>query len=223
MPSPLLPPIGGDLKQWGIQLSAFLQRNMNKLAFKGDTDNASEDGIILWDAENEWPTVTYSGEFRQIVVEGGHANLQRSTDVTAAAANTAYSITYDAPSGNKYIDRDATNNERIVFEEAGEYLVNFTAQISSSSSSTVNFYFWPSKNGTNVTGSTMVNALHQNGATLVVSRSAIFEFDANDYLEVKWAVDSTNGKLEAVGATAFSPAAPSTTLAITRIHGKHAT
>ena len=223
MPSPILPPLGPDLRQWGRQLSAYLQRNLAKLGQKTADDNPSEDGVILWDRENGYPVVSYDNTFRQIVMEGGHANFQVATDLTAAAANTAYSITYDAPSGNKYIDRDTTNNERIVFEEAGEYLINFTAQIASSSSSTVNFYFWPAKNGTNVTGSTMVNALHQNGATLVVSRSAIFEFAANDYLEVKWAVDSTNGKLDAVAATSFSPAAPSTTLAITRIHGKHAT
>ena len=68
----------------------------------------------------------------------------------------------------------------------------------------------------------MVNALHQNNAKLVVSRTAIFSFAANDYLEVKWAVDSTSGKLEATAATAFSPAAPATTLTITRIHGEHA-
>ena len=223
MPSPILPPLGPDLRQWGRQLSAYLQRNLAKLGQKTTDYNPSEDGVILWDRENGYPVVSYENTFRQIVMEGGHANFQVSTDVTAAAANTAYSITYDAPSGNKYIDRDATNNERIVFEEAGEYLVNFTAQIASSSSSTVNFYFWPAKNGANVTGSAMVNALHQNGATLVVSRSAIFEFAADDYLEVKWAVSSTNGFLDAVAATAFSPAAPSTTLAITRIHGKHAT
>ena len=51
----------------------------------------------------------------------------------------------------------------------------------------------------------MVNVLHQNGATLVVSRSAIFDLEADDYLEVKWAVDSTNGKLDAGVATAFAP------------------
>lgn len=222
MPSPVLPPIGTDLRQWGRQLSGYLQRNLAKLGFKTEADNPSEDGVILWDRENGYPVVSYDNVFRQIVMEGGHANFGRSTDVTAAAANTAYAITYDAPQDNKYIDRDATNNERIVFEEAGEYLLNFTAQISSSSSSTVNFYFWPAKNGTDMAGSTMKNALHQNGATLVVSRSAIFEFAAGDYLEVKWAVDSTNGFLDASAATAFSPAAPSTTLAIARIHGKHA-
>jgi hypothetical protein len=65
----------------------------------------------------------------------------------------------------------------------------------------------------------MKNALHQNGSVLVVSRSAIFEINAGDYLEAMWAVDSTSGFLDATAATAFAPAAPSSTIAITRLHG----
>lgn len=221
---PVRPPvIGSDLGQWGRQLNQFLQRNLGKIFFKTSDDNPSENGILLWDDEYSYPVVSYDGEFRQIVMEGGHISLIRSTNVTAAAANTAYSITFDAPSGNKYIDRDVTNPERIVFEEAGEYLINFTAEITSSSSSDVKFYFWPAKNGTNISGSTMVNVLHNNGATLVVARSAVFSFEANDYLEAKWAVNSTSGSLNSTAATAFSPASPAATMTITRIHGKHAT
>jgi hypothetical protein len=83
----------------------------------------------------------------------------------------------------------------------------------------VNFWFWPRVNGVDVAGSTMKNALHQNGAVLVVSRSAIFNFSAGDYLEAMWAVDSTSGYLAASAATAFAPAAPASTIAITRLHG----
>lgn len=218
----VVPPFTEDARSWAENIRRFLGKALNQLDAKDQYSSAAEDGGILFDREKKYPVVSVDGEWRQVVLEGGHANFQRATDVTAAAADTAYSITYDAPSGNHKITRDATNNERIVFEEAGEYLINFTAQIASSSSSSVKFYFWPAKNGTNVTGSTMVNTLHQNNSTLVVSRSAVFTFDADDYLEVKWAVDSTNGKLDAVAATSFSPAAPATTLAITRIHGEHA-
>jgi hypothetical protein len=34
-----------------------------------------------------------------------------------------------------------------------------------------------------------------------------------------WAVDSTSGFLDATTATAFAPAAPASTIAITRLHG----
>ncbi|WP_395007040.1 hypothetical protein, partial [Cypionkella sp.] len=65
----------------------------------------------------------------------------------------------------------------------------------------------------------MVNTLKNNGARLVVSRTAIFNFSAGDYIEVMWAVSDTNGFLDATAATAFAPAAPASTLAITRLHG----
>lgn len=218
MAAPVLPPITDNLKAWGRELTTYLQRQLPRLYFKTSTDSPAENGVILWDETEGYPVASKEGEFRQIILEGGHATFIRSTVVTAAAADTAYSITYDAPSGNFKIDRDATNNERIVFEEGGEYLISFTAEIRSSSGSDVTFYFWPAINGTNVSGSTMVNTLHQNGANLVVSRAAIFDVNDDDYLEVKWAVDSTNGSLNSTAATSFAPASPASTLAITRIH-----
>jgi hypothetical protein len=217
MPSPILPPIGPDLRQWGRQLSAYLQGNLAKLGFKTAEDNPSEDGVILWDRENKYPVVSKDGVFVQIVLEDGQYAGAVTTDQTAAATNTAYALTYTSS-----IAEGVTNGtpaSRIVFAEAGQYMISFSAQIASSSGSTVNFWFWPRINGTDVTGSTMKNALHQNNAVLVVSRSAIFDVSAGDYLEAMWAVDSTNGFLDATAATAFAPAAPASTIAITRLHG----
>ena len=217
MPSPILPPIGPDLRQWGRQLSAYLQGNLAKLGFKTAEDNPSEDGVILWDRENKYPVVSKDGVFVQIVLEDGQYAGAVTTDQTAAATNTAYALTYTSS-----IAEGVTNGtpaSRIVFAEAGQYMISFSAQIASTSSSTVNFWFWPRINGTDVVGSTMKNALHQNGSVLVVSRSAIFDLNANDYLEAMWAVDGTSGFLDATTATAFAPAAPASTIAITRLHG----
>jgi len=217
VPSPILPPVGPDLRQWGRQLSSYLQRNLAKLGQKTADDNPSEDGVILWDRENKYPVVSKDGEFVQIVLEDGQYAGAVATDQTAAATNTAYALTYTSS-----IAEGVTNGtpaSRIVFAEAGQYMISFSAQIASTSSSTVNFWFWPRINGTDVTGSTMKNALHQNGSVLVVSRSAIFDLNANDYLEAMWAVDSTSGFLDATAATAFAPAAPASTIAITRLHG----
>jgi hypothetical protein len=217
MPSPILPPLGPDWKQWGRQLTQYLQRNLSKLGFKTDEDNPSENGVILWDNVNKYPVVSKDGEFVQIVLEDGQYAGGVTTDQTAASTNTAYALTYTAS-----IAEGVTNGtpaSRIVFEEAGQYMISFSAQISSTSGSTVNFWFWPRINGTNVTGSTMKNALHQNNAVLVVSRSAIFDVNAGDYLEAMWAVDNTSGFLDATAATAFAPAAPASTIAITRLHG----
>jgi hypothetical protein len=216
-----LPPSPTDNKwQTYVQrLSRYLVRTKDKLTQKTQDEVASDDGVILWDRENKYPVVSRDGVYKQIILEDGHAYLSRSTNVTAASANTAYAIQYDSPSDAVGISLDGTDATKIVFAEAGEYLLNFSAQISTSTSSSVNFYFWARINGTDVPKSTMFNSLKQNSTTLVVSKSAIFEIEANDYLQAMWAVDDTTGILDATAATAFAPAAPATTLSIARIHG----
>ena len=211
------PPVTGDLRVWSQNIVTYLQRTASRLAFKRADARASENGVILWDEVNEYPIVSKNGEWRQIVLEDGQYSGGITTNQTAASANTAYPLTYTTG-----ISEGVTNGtpaSRLVFEEAGQYMISFSAQISSTSGSTVTFWFWPRVNGSDVAGASMRNALHNNGAVLVVSRSSIFEFSAGDYLEAMWATDSTSGFLNASAATAFAPAAPASTIAITRLHG----
>lgn len=217
--SEYIPQPGGNTWQtWANSLNKYLAQIRSKLRQKTVDESASDDGLILWDRDKKYPVVSRDGEYVQIILEDGHANLGIASDVTAAAVDTAYALTFDTPTNAVGISL-GTPSSRIVFSEAGEYLLNFTAQIASTSSSTVNFWFWPRKNGTDIAGSTMKAALHQNNATIVVSRSALFTLAENDYIEAMWAVDSTSGYLANVAATAFAPATPSVTLSITRIHG----
>jgi hypothetical protein len=211
------PPQGTDWKVWARQLSAYLSRAIPTLQFKTGNETAAENGILLWDNVNGYPVVSKNGEFRQIVLSDGKYAGHVLTDQTAASTNTAYALTYTAQTADGIAN--GTPASRLVFEEAGQYIVSFSVQISSSSASTVNFWFWPRINGADIAGASMKNALHQNGATLVVSRSSIFDVAAGDYLEAMWAVDSASGTLDASAATAFAPAAPASTILITRLHG----
>ena len=218
MTAPVLPPLGPDWKQWGRQLSSYLSRQLPRLFTKSTDDNPSENGILLWDEVAGYPVVSKNGEWRQVVLEDGHADYIITADVTAAAANTAYKLTYDAMSHNHGITL-GTPASRIVFEEGGQYVLSFSAQVSSTSGSTVHFHFWPSINGTNVDSSAMTTALHQNNATVVTSRTQVFTLAAGDYLEVNWMVDNTNGFLNYTAAASPRPALPASTLSITRLHG----
>lgn len=217
MSAPSLPPVGPDLRTWAQQLTRALLRGLVRLNFKSDGDIPSENGIILWDDVNGYPVVSKNGEFRQIVLEDGHYNGSISSNVTAAAINTAYPLTFTASLSDGITN--GTPASRIVVAEAGYYQVSFSAQISSSSSTSTKFYFWPRVNGVDVTGATMINTLHNNGASIVTSRTAAFELAAGDYLEAMWAVSVSTGFLEAAAATAFSPAAPAATISIVRLHG----
>jgi hypothetical protein len=214
----VVPPITFDLSAWAENLRRYLGKALNQLDSKDASVSAAEDGVLLWDREEGYPVVSKNGEWRQVVLEDGHGDFYIAADVTAASANTEYKLTYTAEASNSGITL-GTPATRIVFEEAGEYVIAFSAQISSTSSSTVHFYFWPSVNGTDINNSAMTTALHQNNATLITSRTQIFTVAANDYLEVNWMVDSTAGFLNATAAASPVPNIPASTLSITRLHG----
>ena len=222
MSAPNRPPaaIGGDWKLWGERLVSYIARNANKLQHKNNRETASDDGILMWDRENSYPVVSSAGVFRQIVLADGYAFLSQDNDITAAAADTDYAIVYDTPAAGLAEGitlGDSPNQSRIYFAEAGLYLLAFTAQVYSSSGSKVDFYFWPRINGVDVSSGATRASLHNNTQTKPVSKSAVINLDAGDYLESCWAVSSTNGSLEAFAATAFAPATPSVSLSITRI------
>jgi hypothetical protein len=210
------PPVTANLNVWAQNIVAYLRRTASRLQFKPTDAPATENGVILWDATGGYPVVSKDGVWRQIVLADGYAVFGQDTDITAASANTAYKIALDniASAGITLTGSPATE---ITFIEGGLYEIAFTAQISSSSGSAVNFRFWPRVNGSDVSGSTIVASLHNNGATIVVSRTAIFSFAAGAVLNVMWATDSTSGSLKAHAATAYAPAAPSVTIAITRV------
>lgn len=210
------PPGGPEWKPWGERLNDYLRRVRSQLAFFETGDSAKDDGIILWDSTG-YPVVSSGGEFKQIVLADGHGDFVISSDFTYTAADTTYLLSYTADSNNEGLP---INGSRITFGEAGYYLVSFSAQVFSSSASTVEFVFWPKVNGTNLAGSTIRTALHGNSETTVVSRSSIIQVSASDYLEVATACDSTSGSLKAFAGSSISdePACPATTLTIIRVH-----
>jgi len=211
-----VPPVGGDINTWANDLRRWLARTWDNLTFRDSAAPATQDGIFLWDAAGGYPVVSKNGSWHQVVLADGTAVLNQDVNITAAAANTAYKVALDVVSANG-ITLTGTPATEITFEEGGLYLIAFTAQITSTSASALEFRFWPRLNTVDVSGSTIVASLHNNGSTTVVSRSAIFELNAGDVLNVMWATDSTNGFLEAHAATAYAPSSPSVTLAITRV------
>ena len=211
-----VPPVGDNVSLWANDLRRWLARSWDNLTFRDAAAPASQDGIFLWDAGGGYPVVSKSGEWRQVVLADGFAVFGQDVNVTAAAADTAYKIAFDNTAADG-ITLTGSPLTEITFEEGGLYSLSFSAQISSSSGSTVLFRFWPRINGVDGTGSTILASLHNNGATTTVSRTAIFSINAGDVLNVMWATSSTNGFLQAHSATAYAPASPSVTLAITRI------
>jgi hypothetical protein len=177
---------------------------------------AAEDGIVLWDAENGYPVVSFDGEYRQIVLANGYAFVVCDTQQTAAAINTAQAIVFAAIAFGEGITL-GTPASRVVFNEAGLYYLSFSAQLLSTNSSLKTIKFWPRINGTDIPGSTIVESMNINNATRVVSRAALFRVDAGDYLEAMFSANDTALFLEPIAASTPAPAAPAATLSVTRI------
>ena len=195
---------------------SYLTRIRTLLSTRLDTDNPSQDGIILWDRTG-YPVVSKNNEFRQIVLADGYASLQRSTNQIATVVDTPYAIGWDAPSFNSGVALDPADNTKIVFEEDGIYLLAFSVELLSSSSSAKSGWFWPRINGVDVAGSTIKVTMSDNGHHLVMSRSAAFPMTAGSYLQAMWAVSDTALWIDAPAATAFAPSSPAVTMAITRL------
>lgn len=208
------PPAGDDYRPWGERLNDYLVRIRSRLVWVDTGSKADEDGVLLWDPTG-YPVVSLDGSYRQLVVADGYAQIARTTSQSAAAANTPYPIVFDTI-GAEGVSLGSPAS-RVVFAEAGVYLLAFTAQLHSTAASDITHWFWPRINGVDVLGSTIRQTTHQNGAAGVVARSALFTVAAGDYLEAVWAVSSTSGSLNAFPAETFAPATPAATLAVTRI------
>lgn len=210
------PPQGDQWKPWAERLVSYMTRIRTLLSTRLDSDNPSQDGIILWDRTG-YPVVSKNDEFRQIVLADGYASLSRSTAQIASAANTPQAIGWSTPSFNSGITLDPSDNTKIVFAEEGVYLLAFAVELLSNSSSAKNGWFWPRIDGTDVSGSTIKVTMSGNLEYIVMSRSAAFPMSAGSYLQAMWAVDDTDLWIDAPAATAFAPSSPAVTLAITRL------
>ena len=209
------PPQGDQWKPWAERLVSYLSRIRTLLSTRLDSDNPSQDGILLWDRTG-YPVVSKNDEFRQIVLADGYAQLIRTATQQAATANTAYGIAWDAMVFGDGITLDPTDNTKIVFPEDGKFILSFSAELKSSSSNSKSIWIWPRINGVDTNGTTMKTTLDSNNQDIVVSRTAIFEMQAGQYLQAMFAVSDVNIWIDAPAATAFAPSAPAATLSITR-------
>jgi hypothetical protein len=184
------------------------------------TPQATENNqtMLDWFGGTDGPALRSTLEDRNSFANG---LFYSETNQTCTTINTATPIDWDVEALTKHIALDPTDSTKLAFQKSGRFLLAFSAELRSTSSSAKIMYFWPRINGTDVPGSTMVNVLDSNNMRKTVSRVAIFDVNKGDYLQAMWAVDTLTAYLEAVPATAFCPAAPSAVLSILGVqHGQ---
>lgn len=210
-------PLGNDWKTWARRLEPYLTQMKTRLGWKRGDERPADNGILLWDEINKEPVISIDGVFKPLVIHDGHAIVSSTTDITPAAINTAYAISWDSIALAEGVTL-GTPASRVVFSEGGTFLMAFSVQITSTSASTKTLWFWPRINGSDVTGATMKVSIHNNSETTVLSRSALIDVVAGDYLEAFYEVNDTTVTLESAPAGTNAPATPSVILSVTRIH-----
>ena len=136
---------------------------------------------------------------------GYYGSFYDTTTQTLSAANTPTVITLNTTSESNSVTIDSTYKSRIKFTYAGTYNIQFSAQVSTSGSSTANV--WIRKNGTDLSWTNgEVDTSNQNHYVLP-AWNYVLTLAANDYIEFVWMSNSSSSTLLAQAATT-SPASP---------------
>ena len=139
-----------------------------------------------------------------------------STDQTAAAADTAYAVTYTATEISNGVTL-GTPASRIVVAQAGYYHVNISVQIASTNSSSKNVFFWLEKNGTNLPDTARAVSISGSNTFLPFAANYDVSLEANQYVRLMWSASDTSVTLEAFAAASPHPAGPSAIVTVTQM------
>ena len=108
------PPSAGntDYKRWAERLNSYLVRTRSQLAYYIAGQTASEDGVLLWDADNSRLLVSSAGNWVPVVSSGGGGGtitnyLRDDADDSTNFRLTMAGLTVDT--NTLYVD--STNNE----------------------------------------------------------------------------------------------------------------
>jgi hypothetical protein len=137
-----------------------------------------------------------------------------TTDQPIAVINTAQPIDFPIEYLNNAVRVNSGTDSRIYVDIGGVYNFQFSGQLLSGSASAKQVYIWISRNGTDIGYSTHQYTVSGSNTHLNISWNFDIDLDAGEYIEMKWASNDTNMKLEAAVATAPHPGMPSAVIAV---------
>ena len=145
-----------------------------------------------------------------------------TTTFSPAAAYTPYAITFNTTDAADGFSLE-TPTSRVIASRKGYFNFQFSAQITSGSSSGKVIWFWPRINGVDVPNSSGEVTISGSNTSLVPSWNFVLYLNAGDYFQLMYAVEDTNiqisadtAKTGANGTVNFArPAVPSVILTVT--------
>ena len=147
-----------------------------------------------------------------------YGQFSRTTNLAAAAINTAYAIALTDVEIEDGVTLGGSPTTRLKVPESGLYEFKVRYQFTSSNASAKIVRTWFRRNGTtDYPDSTAITSLDSNGAYIASTVSDFFSLQKNDYIELMWAVSDTALTLVAVPATAYSPTSASVLVSVTQV------
>jgi hypothetical protein len=137
-----------------------------------------------------------------------------TTDQPIAVINTAQPIDFPIEYLNNAVRVNSGTDSRIYVDVGGVYNFQFSGQLLSGSASAKQVYIWISRNGTDIGYSTHQYTVSGSGNHLNISWNFDIDLDDGEYIEMQWASDDIDMKLEAAVATALHPGMPSAVIAV---------
>jgi hypothetical protein len=137
-----------------------------------------------------------------------------TTDQPIALANTAQPIDFPIEYLNNAVRVNSGTDSRVYVDVSGVYNFQFSGQLLSGSASAKQVYIWIARNGTDIGYSTHQYTVAGSGTHLNISWNFDIDLASGEYIEMQWASDDTNMKLEAAVATAVHPGMPSAVMAV---------
>lgn len=143
-----------------------------------------------------------------------YGSFYDTTTQTAAAINTAYAMTFNTTDLSLGVTR-GTPTSRIYVDRPNIYNIQFSAQLDKTSGGVGLIWIWLAKNGVDVPNSATQIRVQGNNAETVAAWNFLLQMNANDYFELKWAVDDISVQIQAFAAAAPVPGIPSVILTVT--------
>ena len=143
-----------------------------------------------------------------------YGSFYDTTDQTAAAINTAYAMTFNSTDLSNGVTI-GTPTSRVIVYQAGIYNFQFSTQLDKSSGGVGLIFIWSRKNGVDVANSAGQLRIQGNNAELLAAWNWLIELEADDYVELMFAVDDTSVQIISEPASGVVPAIPSVILTVT--------
>jgi len=201
----------GGTTIWGIS-----QGGTGSSSVTGARNNLGLGSMAVQNSDNV--AITGGSVVYNTVTKSPFGSFHDETTQTAAA-NTITAITF---TNTDYSNNVALGSptSRIVFSNAGNYIISFSIQAANTASAADNITLWIRINGVDVATSAGIVAIPAkhgsiNGAT-VFGWTAFYTFNAGDYMEIMWTTDAGTSSLTTypVGTAPVHPLSPSAAVSV---------